>query len=1283
MRWLDSSILLVSALLLCVCAGCSAKLEVASGAQIACQSSTDCPEGWECPPAMGRCIRSGVAGLPPTLDARRVEPAAARRGQEVWADFTPSAELGLPPLVVLDSPERPSFVPAERRDGFAYSFKANASNLPEGDWRVLATLIDHHGVVATDVEVGKLRVDFTPPALAGAIGIATPTVPKDGIARFRLVVTEPLARPPSVQLAWGNESRPVSDVTAVDALSFDVAYPAQNDEPATPAAISVSMIDVAGNTGASADAAHITFDHQGPRPIACLASLRLIPTAGNLLTDVLRATTGTTVQLFLAFDEPVVSRGDAQYPIVRTSTVPPYELTRTIEAGMTFVFEWEVPTTAADGDYSIEVVTRDAVGNTESLSLADLSCDDPGFERLRLSVDRTAPAAPAVDTPGRLVLERKPWGTESTQGRSESRLVGQSGAVEACGAGERICTWLMAYADGEGASEIGRTQVQADGSVDFKFSAVDYPHVFVAAVDAAGNRSPIVETRDGTWTATLIGKTPGNLTSNPHIVWQRPFDRAGAGSQTQLRLELRDYQALQRMDEQVASLDTAFGWRQQNGSANLPDARREAATAYDSTRGRLVMFGGYRQSGTREILYDDTWQLGENGWTQWSNGGGRPQARRGHAMVFDSRRAVSVLFGGVDDAGMLLDDIWEFGGNNWERRCDGIPVGDVCAPPSTRADHAMAYDPDLGRVVVFGGRSDGPLNDETWAWDGSAWVTIDSAVRPSARSGAGMDYHAGKHQMVLFGGLGSTAMGDTWVLDEAGWHLVQPSGAPKALQDPTVVYDPLHEVVVAIDGHEHWEWNGQSWRVLATCDQSSCAGLPFHGAAAGAYDTIRRAVVLFGGERLGTSSFNTNDTRAYDGRGWSPIGLGGAGPSNGLMIYDESAGNVLLFAPGSTNQTWTWSGEGWSQANPASAPGFATDRAPSLAYDASRQRGVLYGGASGAETWEWGAFGASTCGTLPRCWRQSLATSAPGTRHGSMMSYDRRRKRIVLFGGRNPSLTGVASLYGDTWEYGDWGALCAANPCWRQVATTGPAARFRGAMAYDELRGVTVLYGGTQNPGTTNPNGTCDGGSRSDCGGTWEWSGRSWSKRASSSPESGERRDHAMVFDSQLGRVLAYGGQRFEGAHVADTTYPEVIAWDGTAWRLVPGGSATRPQSSSSIVGFAGLAYDRSRHETVSTEQGETWLWSSDGWQAAALVAVDWSRTELSVADVTGAEVLLGAGSTGSNAELDASTLGGIDLAMWDADAGRFSPIALTTAHGVTSITTTLPGAQVRHALGS
>ncbi len=101
--------------------------------------------------------------------------------------------------------------------------------------------------------------------------------------------------------------------------------------------------------------------------------------------------------------------------------------------------------------------------------------------------------------------------------------------------------------------------------------------------------------------------------------------------------------------------------------------------------------------------------------------------------------------------------------------------------PSARTLHAMA---SLGgdQVLLFGGSSTDPFDDETWVYDLSdnTWTLKSPAAKPSARIGPAMAYLGGD-QVLLFGGnTGSGQSDETWVYDlsDNTWTLKSPTTKP-------------------------------------------------------------------------------------------------------------------------------------------------------------------------------------------------------------------------------------------------------------------------------------------------------------------------------------------------------------------------------------------------------------------------------------------------------------------------------------------------------------------------
>jgi hypothetical protein len=276
--------------------------------------------------------------------------------------------------------------------------------------------------------------------------------------------------------------------------------------------------------------------------------------------------------------------------------------------------------------------------------------------------------------------------------------------------------------------------------------------------------------------------------------------------------------------------------------------------------------------------------------------------------------------------------------------------------------------------------------------------------------------------------------------------------------------------------------------------------------------------------------------------------------------------------------------------------------------------------------------------------RAGVARSAPPPAYSVGGAYDVKRSCLVVFGGMRPR----AGYAGATWEWDERG--------WREVAAPGPSPRNSPAMAHDEARGVTVLFGGDDRAGAKRD--------------TWEWDGREWSEVADPEVSPPARTNARLAYDATRKRVVLFGG--FAGNTVLGDTWE----WDGASWtsvdaggpprflhgfavadgvRVTVGGCATPPSSAPpppndetwiatektwqrwSGAGpgardHVALAYDPSRKRTVlygGFEAGpkpstQTWEWDGKAWTSVAARVVPGSRAyPVLVYDAARSSVLL------------------------------------------------------------
>jgi hypothetical protein len=240
-------------------------------------------------------------------------------------------------------------------------------------------------------------------------------------------------------------------------------------------------------------------------------------------------------------------------------------------------------------------------------------------------------------------------------------------------------------------------------------------------------------------------------------------------------------------------------WNQVKTS-HAPPARLWHGMAYDSTRKVVILFGGNASTSTSSYL-NDTWEYNGRDWTQVETPA-TPAPRSNGALVYDSCRQVTVLFGGENADGNDPSS-WEYDGHTWTKKpAEGSPPG--------RGLAAMVFDPVRCRTILFGGGSGGNGLNDTWEYDGAAWLQVQTAHTPEGRWAHAMAYYPAAEGVVLFGGYlpgSSTTANDTWLYDGADWLQLHPDDAPVA-QEQHILIDGFRGRNLLLLG------NGEMWIFL-------------------------------------------------------------------------------------------------------------------------------------------------------------------------------------------------------------------------------------------------------------------------------------------------------------------------------------------------------------------------------------------------------------------------------------------------------------------------------------
>jgi hypothetical protein len=562
---------------------------------------------------------------------------------------------------------------------------------------------------------------------------------------------------------------------------------------------------------------------------------------------------------------------------------------------------------------------------------------------------------------------------------------------------------------------------------------------------------------------------------------------------------------------------TAGTWTERTAKGTKPGQRYAHAMAFDDTRNKVVVFGGWDIStgGSRNDLWD--WDPTTGVWTQRLTGSesGTPAGRTYASMVADGKDARLELVAGqvaynpyggggyygsggsYGAGGSAYGYAGSYGaggaigyggavglpilpplpgplppgmGNGttscevWELNpatpafTDRTPPLDV---PVARYGQAMAYNPSTGKTYLFGGygTTSGQSLDDLWAWDGKTWTQVTASVRPPAREDAGLAYDPTRKSLILYGGAeysASTTYGDTWEWDNTGkWTQLKVTNSPDPLSGHGMVTDTTRNKILLFGG------SGDPYAY----------GGPYY------YNPMRNEVWEWDG---GTLTW-TNRT---------PVATTGL-PSerqNPLLAYDEGRQKLFLYDGGSYSTSastfWEWDpvSAGWTTRDTGDQLQYGSSYV--VTYDSIRRREVMltsqyyFGPGNNQETWEIDAKG-------PTWYVRSLPNS-PAADNGPTLAFDKGRGVVVLFSGQGMT-TGNGG--GETWEYkvtkmgkgegctAAFASSCAAGFCVDGVCCE--ASSCTGACKSCNVAGFegtcTSVKAGTEVAGSCSTGQACDG----------------------------------------------------------------------------------------------------------------------------------------------------------------------------------------------------------------
>ena len=234
-----------------------------------------------------------------------------------------------------------------------------------------------------------------------------------------------------------------------------------------------------------------------------------------------------------------------------------------------------------------------------------------------------------------------------------------------------------------------------------------------------------------------------------------------------------------------------------------PSARNGAAIAYDSSRGKAVLYGG--------SFNNDCWLWDGADWAEMLPPDPETLFYR-YAMAFDSARGETIM-AVKPEFGSAEMDTWGFDGASWTKKTPATPI-------PAQNGVAIAYDETLQKIIMLLRANASEF--QTWTWDGADWTQVTTdAVNIDPNNGS-LVYDGRTNTTIFLSQSGNfTFTGSNWI----------PLGnvpAEFAFGVEQIVYHPVLNALLRLNGffqnesdgtqrrNETWAWHADGTAELLT-----------------------------------------------------------------------------------------------------------------------------------------------------------------------------------------------------------------------------------------------------------------------------------------------------------------------------------------------------------------------------------------------------------------------------------------------------------------------------------
>jgi N-acetylneuraminic acid mutarotase len=275
--------------------------------------------------------------------------------------------------------------------------------------------------------------------------------------------------------------------------------------------------------------------------------------------------------------------------------------------------------------------------------------------------------------------------------------------------------------------------------------------------------------------------------------------------------------------------------------------------AYDAESDRIILFGGYMDTGTKSLILRDTWEFDPSSYT-WREMVLDSMPPKGDgAMAYDAESDRIIFFlGAFTETWEYFDlesasETWAYDSNSntWANMEPAeAPFGII----GTR----MVYDSESDRMVLFGGRKPPPSTEvinETWAYgyNTNTWEKMAPAVSPPGCYYHAMAYDTGADRIIIWCGTGTNPVdvSNVWAYDynTDTWEALESSGAPQERIAGAMVYDAAADQSLLYVDKELWafDYTANLWTLLS--DSPAPGESKYHNMV---YSDTHNQITLFG-----------------------------------------------------------------------------------------------------------------------------------------------------------------------------------------------------------------------------------------------------------------------------------------------------------------------------------------------------------------------------------------------------------------------------------------------------